>query len=204
MQDDFAALLAAIRKTAESEKAEIAAQGEQEIAGINDRAEAEVNRLRGEALAHLEDQLRAESDRILSTARLEINNRLAHEKNKALEQVFELASKEIAALVNCKDSKEIFKRLGHEAVGRIDSDKVHLRISELDLPLWESLKKDLPTSILVESCDRPKGTVIAESSDRLQSVDNSIDARMEMAREVMASQLAEHLFTVEKAGQKGK
>ncbi len=148
MQDDVRQLLAAIRETADAERADIRAQAGQEIAKISERTEAQVKQFRDKALAKLEDQVRTESECIVGRARLEIRDRLVQEKNEALEEVFELASKQIAAMDDSKTRKEIFKRLVQEAIGRINSEDVHLRIAKTDLSLWESLKANFPTSIM--------------------------------------------------------
>lgn len=204
MQDQVEQLLAAIRETADAEKDAIRAQAEQKIAEISERTEAQNKQFRDKALARLEDQLRTESECIIGRAELEIRNRLILEKNEALEGVFELASKQIAAPDDSKTSKDIFKRLVQEAIGKINSENVRLRISKTDLVLWESLKRDFPTSISVELGDGPKGTVIVETDDGSQTIDNSIETRLETAREVMKLELLEILFDAKTSGAKGK
>ena len=203
-QEEVRQLLAVIGEAAEAEKAEVRAQAEQEIAEIGARAEAQIEQFRDEALARLEDQLRTESECIVGRAELEIRDTLVHEKNEALGEVFELACKQIAVIDEFETSKEIFKRLVREAIGGINCEAVHLRISEKDRRLWESLKADFPASISVELCDGPKGTVIVETSDGSQSIDNSIETRLETAREVMRRELAELLFDTEISGEEGK
>ena len=200
MQDDVGMLLAAIREMAEAEEAGVSAHAEQEIAGINECAEAQIKRLRSDALSQLEDELRTESERILSAAKLGIRDRLVREKNEALDKVFNLSRKEIAALGNSNDSKETFRRLIQEAISRMNSDDVRLRISIADLSLWESLKGDFPTSISVESCEGSKGTIIVESSDSSQCIDNSLKTRLAMAQEVMRQELGGLLFTDQATG----
>ncbi len=204
MQDDVRQLLAAIRDTADAERADIRAQAEQEIAKISERTEAQVKQLRDKALAQLENQVRTESECIVGRAKLEIRDRLVQEKNEALEEVFDLASKQMAAMDDSKTHKEIFKRLVQEAIGRINSKDVRLRIAKTDLALWESLKADFPSSISVELCDGPKGTVIVETRDGSQSIDNSIETRLEMAREVMRLELVQLLFDVQTSGEMGE
>jgi len=203
MRDDIAALFAWIRKRAEAKKAEVTAQADDEIAKIDERAESEINRLRKEMLAQLEDQLRIESDCILSAAKLEINHRLVDEKNVALDSVFSLARQEIEA-VDSDTRKEIFRELLNDAIGRMNSEEACLRISKADLPLWEKLKKGFPESISVELCDDVIGTVIVETSDRSQLIDNSIHTRLEMAEKIMRRELGELLFNTEKTGEKGE
>ncbi len=204
MQEDVRQLLAVIGEAAEAEKASVRAKAEQEIAEIGARTEVQIKQLRDEALAQLEDQLRTESECIVGRAELEMRDALVHEENEALREVFELAGKQIAAMDNFEISKEIFKRLIREAIGGINSEAVHLRISEQDLPLWKSLKRNFPASISMESCDEPKGTVIVETNNGSQSIDNSIETRLETAREVMRRELAELLFDAKISGEEGK
>ncbi|MHC4508820.1 MAG: V-type ATP synthase subunit E [Planctomycetota bacterium] len=201
MQDDVRQLLAAIRETADAETADVRAQAEQEIANITERTEAQVKQLREAALAQLEEQLRTESECIVGRAELEIRDRLVLEKNEALEEVFELARKKLASLEDSKTNEEVLKRLIQEAMGKINSDDVRLRISRDDVALWESLKADFPALVSVDLCDGPKGTVIVETSGGTQSIDNSIETRLEMAREVMRQELVALLFDAETPGE---
>ncbi len=48
------------------------------------------------------------------------------------------------------------------------------------------------------------GTVIVETSDRSQLIDNSIHTRLEMAKKIMRRELGELLFDAEKTGEKGE
>ncbi len=203
MRDDIAALFAWVRERAEAKKAEITAQADHEIARIDERAEGEINRLRDEMLARLEEQLRIESDSILSAAKLEINNRLVDEKNVALDKVFSLARQQIEAL-NSDTRKEIFRELINDAISRMNSEEMCLRISKADLSLWEKLRRGFPKSISIELCDGVTGTVIVETSDRSQLIDNSIHTRLEMAEKIMRRELGELLFDTEKAGEKAE
>jgi vacuolar-type H+-ATPase subunit E/Vma4 len=204
MQDDVRQLLAAIKEKVDAEKAEIRAQAEQEIAKISERTEAQIEQYRNNELVRLEDQLRMESECIVGRAELEIRDRLIHEKNEALREVFELASRQIIAQDDAEKNQEIFKQLVLEAIGRINCEDLRLRISRIDLSLWETLKGVFPASIPVVLCDDPKGTVIAETHDCSQSIDNSIATRLEMAREVMRRELVEILFDGETSGDEGK
>jgi len=202
MQDDVGQLLAAIKEMAEAEKVEISAKAEQEIAIINESTEAQVKQFRDEALDRLEGQLRMESECIVGRAELEMRDRLIQEKNEALRGVFELAREKINALNDAETYKEIFKRLVREAIDRIDCEDVRLKISRTDRSIWESSKGDFSIPVILN--DGPKGTVIVETNDSSQSVDNSIETRLDMAREVMKQELVELLFDADASGEKGK
>ena len=194
MRDDVRQLLAAIKETAEAEKAEIRAQAEQEMARISERSEVQIKQFRDEAITKLEEQLHVESECILGRAELEIRDRLIEVKNEALAEVFELAGGQIAALDDIRTYKKIFKRLIYEALGKIDHKDKCLRISRTDLSSWEAFKEDFPESLSVVLCDAPKGTVVVETDSSSQSIDNSLETRLEMARDLMRRELIEILF----------
>jgi vacuolar-type H+-ATPase subunit E/Vma4 len=203
MQDDVMQLLAAIKETADAEKADIRAQTEQEVARIREHTKAQAEQLRDKAFAQLQEQLHTESECILGKAKLAIRDRFVQEQNDAVEEVFERASRRIAAM-NDSERKEIFKRLVQEVLARVNRDDVRLRISRADLALWESVKADFPASFSVQLCDGPKGTVVAETHDGSQSIDNSIETRLERARAVMRRELVELLFDGRTAGEAGE
>jgi len=202
MQDDVEQLLAAIKCMADAEKAEVRAEAEQEIARITERTEVQIRQFREEALARLEEQLRMESECIVGRAELEMRDRLILEKNEAIREVFEFATEQIAAFDNSETYKMIFKRLVREAVDRINCEGVRLRISKTDQPVWESLKGEFSVPVVLNG--GPKGTIIVETDDGSQSVDNSIETRLEMARGVMRRELVDMLFDNEASGEEGK
>lgn len=203
MRDDVRQLLAAVKETADAEKAEIRAQAEREIAKITENTEAQIKQFHEEALAKLDAELRMESESIVGRAKLEMRDRLIEAKNEALRQVFELAGEQIAA-IDTRTYRTIFRRLVTEAIDKANSDNVHLRISKIDLKLAESLKKDFPASVQTIPCDGPKGTVIVETDGGSQSIDNSIETRLETARKIMRRELVEILFDGETSGEDGK
>jgi vacuolar-type H+-ATPase subunit E/Vma4 len=198
MQDDVMQLLAAIKETADAEKADIRAKAEQEVARIRERTEAQAGQLRDKAFARLQEQLRTESESILGKAKLDIRDRFVQEQNEAVEEVFERASRRIAAM-NDSERTKILKRLVREVVARTGRDDIRLRISRADLALWESVKADFPASLSVELCDAPTGTVIAETHDGSQSIHNGLETRLERARAVMRRELVELLFDIRTA-----
>lgn len=204
MRDDVRQLLTAIKETVDAEQTEIRAQAEQEIAKINERTEAQIKQFRDEALARLDEQLRMESECIVGRAQLQIRDRLMAEKNEALREVFKLASLKIAELYDSQTYKEIFKRLVKDAIEKANSKEVTLRISRIDLAVWESLKQDFPASMSVVLYDGPKGTVVVEIDDGSQSIDNSIETRIQTAQDLMRRELVEILFDGETSGDEGK
>jgi vacuolar-type H+-ATPase subunit E/Vma4 len=204
MQDNVRQLLAEIKLMAEAEKSEIRALAEKEITKISERTEAQIMQFRDEAFARLEDRLCMESECIVGRAELEIRDRLIHLKNEAIGKVFKLAIEKIAALDGTEKDKESFKRLIQDAFGSINCEDVRLQISQTDQLLWESLKVDLPASASVVLCDAPKGTVVVETNDGSESIDNSIGTRLEMAQGVMRRELAEILFDSDTYGEKQK
>ena len=120
MQDDVRQLLAAIKETAEAEKAEISASAGHEIAKISKSTEDRIKQFNDNAFSGLDVQLHLESETIVGKAQLEIRDRLIEVQNEILSEVFELAGRQIAALADTEKYKEIFKRLVTEAIDRID------------------------------------------------------------------------------------
>ena len=114
------------------------------------------------------------------------------------------ANEKIAELCDNEAYKEIFKRLVTEAIDRANSDNVVLRISKTDLALFESLKGDLAALISIVPYDGPKGTVVVEIDGGSQSIDNSVETRLQMARDLMRRELVEILFNGETSPEEGK
>jgi len=204
MRDDVRQLLAAIKETADAEKAEMRAQAEQEITKINEHTKAQIDQFRNKELYRLDAQLQMESECIVGRAQLEIRDRLIAAKNDALREVFNLANEKIAELYDTKTYKEIFKRLVTEAIDKANCDDMVLRISKTDLSIFESLKGDFPVSISVTPLDSPKGTVVVEIDSGSQSLDNSIETRLKTAQDLMRTELVEILFDSDTSGDDGK
>jgi vacuolar-type H+-ATPase subunit E/Vma4 len=204
MRDDVSQLLAAIKETADAEKAEMRAQTDQEITKINEHRKAQIDQFRDEKITRLDAQLQMESECIVGRAQLEIRDRLIAAKNEALRDVFNLVNEKIAELYDSETYKEIFKRLVSEAINRANCNDMVLRISKTDLPIFESLKGDLPASISVMPLDSPKGTVVVEIDGGSQSFDNSIETRIKTAQDLMRTELVKILFDGDTSGDEDK
>lgn len=201
---DVGELLAAIKVVAEARKGEILTLAEQKTAEISERAEAQIEQLREEAFACLEGQLRMQSECIVGRTELEIRDRIVHLKNQALQEVFERAGEQIAELQNTETYKGVLMRLIREAIGRINCENTRLVLSRADLEVWQTLKEGFGPSVSVVFHDGPKGTVIVETDDRSQSIDNSIATRLETAAEVMRRELVEVLFESDISAENGE
>jgi len=200
MQDDIKALFDAIASKAEAQKAEIAAQADKDIAEIEQRADEEVKRMRSEAISQLEGRLRTESDAIIGAAKLEMRNRRIALLNEAIDRVFASAVRKIEAMTESDGYKDILRRLLQGALRFAGNDCARLRVAEVDKPLWKTLQADLDDSIPVDFCDAPRGTIIVETSDRSQWIDNSLDARLARARQIMRDELGQILFAKDDIG----
>ena len=204
MREDVEQLLAAIKETADAEKAEMRAQTEQEITNINEHTKAQIDQFRDEELSRLNAELQLESECIVGRAQLEIRDRLIAVKNDALRETFNLANEKIAELYDTETYKEIFKRLIIETIDMANCDDMVLRISKTDLSIFESFKGDFPASISVVPFVSPKGTVIVEIDGGSQSIDNSIETRIKTAQDLMRTELVEILFDGDTSGDDGK
>ncbi len=162
-------LFSAIEERAGEERARIREEAETRARVTLEEADAEIQRLKAEAMRGLERELASEAQRLAGEARMKARSEGLQVKRRLLEEAFARARVEIERLGSSPDAAAALETLSAEASAAVGE----------------------PCTVDV---DRKKGSVIAESSDGRRRADNSLLARLEKAQAAYEAEVAGLLF----------
>ena len=162
-------LFSAIEERAGEERARIRAEAETRVRVTLEEADAEIQRLKAEAMRGLERELASEAQRLVGDARMKARGEGLQVKRRLLEEAFARARREIERLGASPDAAAVLEMLSAEASAAVGE----------------------PCTVDV---DRKKGTVVAASSDGRRRADNSLLARLDRAQAAYEPEVAGLLF----------
>ena len=114
--EDMSALLRAVGRQAEEEKARILAQTEEQVRDIRANAEAEAEAMRAEAGREVKRQVRIHSERILGEVEAQERVELLKLKRKLLDETFQTARAKQRNMMTGNDYARCIAKLIEEAV----------------------------------------------------------------------------------------
>jgi vacuolar-type H+-ATPase subunit E/Vma4 len=163
------ALLGAIDKRAEQERARLIAEAEEEARRTLARAEAEADAVRAAARAGLERELEAEQRRLVGEARLGARLRALTARRAVLSEAFRLARERLDQMKRGPDWKRARSAMSEEARAAVGE----------------------PCTL---ECSDAEGRVIASSADGRRRVENSLDGRLRRVQSAAEHEVARRLF----------
>lgn len=187
------ALFTAVRHQAEAEKQEIFAKARQEADCLQAQADAEIARLKAEAVSRANKELLLETDRLLGRARMDKGLSLLRAKRGLLQEAFEQARREIQALPHGDGYQGTLQALIAEAI-EIAGDNAELTIAKSEKDLCKTAVAEMGFSCSLKPSDHPPGTVIATSGDGHRRIDNSLYTRLRTAEMLRRHEIAALLF----------
>lgn len=188
-------ILEAVQETGHTEIAKIEARTQEQVESIIAEAQAEAQKIQREAWATQMSQAKHEEDRI----RLETNSQVLKifgEANQGF--IWETLSRTRERLANLRSSASypaVFHHLTTEAMDKLylcleNDGQVCLRASKLDQELLEPFLRIHYPDVKVNYDLNSWGGVIAQSSDNLIVITNTLDERFERSKPYLQHHLA--------------
>jgi vacuolar-type H+-ATPase subunit E/Vma4 len=162
-------LFSAIEERAGEERARIRAEAETRVRVTLGETDAEIERLRAEAMRGLERELASEAQRLVGEARMTARGEGLQVKRRLLEEAFTRARAEIERLCSSPDAPAALEALSAEASAAVGEP-------------------------CVVEVGRDKGSVVAASPDGRRRADNSLIARLGRAQTAYEAEVAGLLF----------
>lgn len=162
-------LFSAIEERAGEERARIRTEAETRARVTLEEAEAEIQRIKDEALRGLERDLASEAQRLVGEARMKARGEGLQVKRRLLAEAFARAREEVERLCASPDAAAAMEMLSQEAAAAVGE----------------------PCSVDV---DVKKGSVLAASSDGKRRADNSLLSRLDRAQAAFEAEAAGLLF----------
>ncbi|MDI3280172.1 MAG: V-type ATP synthase subunit E [Bacillota bacterium] len=171
----------------------IVAQGRARADKILEEAKAEADRQREERLAKTALALQLEQSKILKAARFAVKKEIIKAKEAAIEEVFRVAAQRLGSLRQSPRYKQIFERLTREALEGM-TGQVRVRVDPQDADLAREVLTALGVDFTLEADGQYAGGLEVYAEDGRVWAINTIESRLEKARQSLKAEIADLLF----------
>jgi vacuolar-type H+-ATPase subunit E/Vma4 len=164
---------------------------------ILDRAQVEADGIREVRLTKAKAEAQSETTSLLYTARLKSKNEVIHAKEKVAEEALAQAEERLKDLRSRGDYPAILENLINEGLSRING-KVLVHVDPADREQADSLLRKMGLDFeLLADIETIGGAVISDMDGRVRII-NSVEERLNRAREKLRMEVSGILFEEEK------
>lgn len=183
----------------------VKAGAQERIKEIQERAQAEALKIRKDAeertqstrSANLEEAARGvklEKSKLISKAGAEKRMALARVKDDLFQKVFTRAAQQMASARNNPAYRESFKNMVREAMEELAGQEVTVHIDPRDEPLCREILTEIQRNCGVVTDLTTLGGLNATTADERLMVFNTIESRLQRAKELMKSEVMSALY----------
>ncbi len=186
-------ILQALDDECRTECRDIFHRAEQEAKQIMERAQAEAEAIRRARLEKLEAEARSESISMLYSARLRSKNAVIAAKERIAEEALREAEGRLEKLRERADYRAILEGLVKEGLTRV-SGKVVVRVDPADRELADGILREMGLDYdLRDDIGTLGGAVVSDAAERVTII-NTVEERLNRAREKLRMQVSKVLF----------
>ena len=191
-QQEAEALLADVRRQAESERERILSESRSRADRAREAAEAEVRATEAEAERQLERRLELDRARIFGDLRLEERMRLLRARRAAIAKAFAQARAAMATIGTAR-YRQTLAELIREALAAVGGE-AHLQVSRADLESARAILSTLGFDTGVTDAGEAPLSVVAVSRDGLRRASNGLESRLAASETLLEEDVARILF----------
>ncbi len=160
---------------------------------IIDLAKQDAQQVKEKEMERVSLLLKGETARIFNEAELYRKEETIKAKEEVIDRVFEKAVRKTKDLRKSEKYEAVFESLAREAFGRVKGEVV-VSVDKRDEKVAEKVLDRMGNNYKLRTdLDCLGGLVVMSANERVIYL-NTIDARMEKAREIIKSQITEALF----------
>ncbi len=186
-------ILQALDDECRAECQDIFRRAEQEAKQIIVKAQAEAEEIRQARLAKIRTEAESETTAMLYSARLKSKNEVIQAKEKVVEKALAEAVRRMENLRSRGDYREILSGLIGEGLFRV-SGKVVLHVDPADGKLAAEIMKEKGLACEIHTDIRTLGGAVVADADERVKIINTVEERLNRAREKLRMQVSAILF----------
>jgi V/A-type H+-transporting ATPase subunit E len=183
----------------------VKATAQERIKEIQDRAQAEAQKIRKDAeeraqgirSTHLEEaarNLQLEKGKLISKVGTEKRMALARVKDDLFQQVFARAAQETTSARNHPAYRESFKKMVREAIEELAGEEIRMHVDPRDELLCRETLREMQRNCDVVTDLTTLGGLNATTVDERLMVFNTLESRLQRAKELMKSEIMSTLY----------
>jgi V/A-type H+-transporting ATPase subunit E len=173
----------AVRERSDREAAEILRKAEEEAAALRDKY-----------LQNAERAAAGDAAKLRYAAAAELKSMLNAERNRIYDQVFDTAGGHLAGLRDSDFYDSLFRDLVEEAVTAVKEEPITLHVDRRDEHLCSRVVQDLGFDCEIVADLECTGGLCAGTDDGRVMVRNTLESRLERAKDLLRRDLHETLY----------
>lgn len=187
-------LLKSVEESAEERERELRTRAQEQAAGIRDAAKKQAGEIQEHAIRGAERSAAIERNKELYLARGRIKEESLKNRETIFLAAFGEAEKRLAQVRGMPEYPAIFERLAREAAGAMGTSSFVVHVDKRDADLCARTLAALNIRCRVETDLTCAGGLVAATPDGLTTVSNTIESRLERARELRRQEIYALLF----------
>ena len=187
-------LITAVKTSAQERIREIQERAQVEAEKIRKEAEERAQGIRSGFVEEAARGTQLERSKLISKAGAEKRMALARVKDDLFQQAFQRAAGQMASARNHPGYRESFKRIVREALEELPSKEVRMHIDPRDEALLREILGELQRNCEVVTDITTLGGLNATSADERLMVFNTLESRLERAKELMKPEIMSLLY----------
>lgn len=186
-------MLTALEKEGEEDVKKILSQSEAHKNQIIKEATDEASKIREAYRKKIEDQVRIDRSKILNKASFHIKKEIIRAKEAMMNEVFNQVVKQVGSLRNESSYEGILEKLAQETINAIPGKPV-ISIDSADEQLARKILDKMEVDYSLEKNAKCLGGLKATSEDGRIILNNTIDSRVDKAKQLLKTDVLRVLF----------
>jgi V/A-type H+-transporting ATPase subunit E len=187
-------LLAAVRANAQEKIKEIRDRAEAEALKIRRDAEERAQWIRSAQLEEARRTVQLEKSKLISRVGAEKRMALARAKDNLFRQVFDQAARRVASARDRPGYQALYRRMAREAMEDLPAEGIRVHIDPRDEPLCREVLREMKRNCEIVPDLTTMGGLNATTADERLMIFNTLESRLERARELMKSEIMSALY----------
>lgn len=186
-------ILDALDKDGYEQEQDIKTRAKEQIKGILEQAEKDAEIIRKQSVGAMGKTITRETSKIISDARLQVRKQIIVAKEQLIDEVFVKADSALKKVRNSPEYPGILERLIRETVGHGQGDMA-ISVNPADNKLAAGILGKLGIACPLDTDIRCTGGLRATSADKRVCFDNTLESRLERAKQFTKSEITNILF----------
>jgi V/A-type H+-transporting ATPase subunit E len=187
-------LLKSVEESAQEKERELLDKARSIVQAISEETKNQASELQKSLLEEAKNSVAVEKNKLFYLTKGENKEKLIKTKERVFATAFTEAEQSLSQIRKDPRYPDILKNLAHEAFGALGGEKIHVHVDKQDENLIKGILSDLNSSGKVKTDIQTAGGLVVSTPDGSVNISNTIESRLERAKEQKKLQIYTALF----------
>jgi V/A-type H+-transporting ATPase subunit E len=187
-------LLKSVEESAQEKERELLDKARSIVQAISEETKNQASALQKSLLEEAKKSVAVEKNKLMYVTKGENKEKLIKTKEQVFATAFSEAEQSLSQIRKDPKYPVILKNLALEALGALGGEKIHVHVDKQDENLIKGILSDLNSSGKVKTDLQTAGGLVVSTPDGSVNISNTLESRLERAREQKKLQIYTALF----------